>query len=305
MAQKLEFGDVLKVFEERGFVLLDDTYVNSETPLRYRCKCGNESKMSYKNAKKGRNCAECGRKSQSVSKTKFTIEFIRNYFEEHYCVLISEEYKPSRDKTKDKLEYICSCGNHAEISWYQAYHSGTNCGNCRSLRVGDIKRKYSIDDVRELFAEQGKILLENEFKNSITPMRYICKCGRESRTNLNNFFKGKDCYDCRNGKISELMKDPNLTDEERGIRRTLRANRNWRQSVYRRDNYTCQCCGTRGSDINAHHIFNFADNPDLRTAVDNGITLCVDCHYGFHKQYGKRHTTDGQLNEFIALRSGE
>lgn len=305
MAQKLEFGDVLKVFEERGFVLLDDTYVNSETPLKYRCKCGNESKMSYKNAKKGRNCAECGRKSQSISKTKFTIEFIRNYFEEHGCVLISEEYKPSRDKTRDKLKYICSCGSNAEASWYQAFHYGTSCSNCRSLRIGNLKRKYTIDDVRELFSEQGKILLENEFKNSLTPMRYICKCGRDSRINLNNFLKGRDCYECRNGKISELMKDPNITDEEREIRRGLRANKDWRVSVYKRDNYTCQCCGSRGGEINAHHIFNFADNPDVRTSIENGITFCSECHKDFHKRYGVRNTNGTQLNEFLSCRGGE
>jgi 5-methylcytosine-specific restriction endonuclease McrA len=192
----------------------------------------------------------------------------------------------------------------AEVSWYQAFHYGTSCSNCRSLRIGDIKRKYTIDDVRKLFAEQGKILLENEFKNSLTPMRYICKCGRESHTNLNNFFKGKDCYDCRNDKISELKKDPDLTDEEREIRRGLRANKDWRQSVYQRDNYLCQCCGNRGSGLNAHHIFNFADNPDVRTEISNGITLCVECHNGFHKRYGKRKTTDEQLNEFITEARG-
>jgi 5-methylcytosine-specific restriction endonuclease McrA len=305
MAQKLEFSQVQKVFEERGFVLLEDSYVNSETPLRYRCECGNESQMSYKNVKKGRSCSECGKKKLSKAKTKFTIEYIRDYFQEHDCDLLSNEYKPSRDKTKDKLEYVCSCGSHAEISWYQAFHSGTNCGNCRSLRIGDIKRKYSLDDVRELFAEQGKLLLETEFKNSLSPMRYICKCGNESHTNLNNFFKGKDCYQCRNEKISELMKDPEITDEERALRRTLRENKSWRLEVYERDNYTCQCCGKRGTKLNAHHVFNFADNPDVRTSADNGVTLCINCHKDFHKQYGVRNTDDKQLSEFLSSRGGE
>jgi hypothetical protein len=303
MAQKLELKDVQKVFEERGFVLLDDTYINSETPLRYRCKCGNESKMSYKNAKKGRNCAECGKKKLSKANTKFTIEFINTYFQENGCTLLSNEYKPSADKTKHKLQYVCSCGNTAEISWYQAFHSGTSCSNCRSTKIGDIKRKYSVEDVCQLFAEQGKLLIETQFKNSLTPMRYICKCGKESQITLNNFFKGKDCYDCRNDKISERLRDPNITDEERELKRNLRANTEWRTSVYERDNYTCKCCGVRGRKLNAHHIFNFADNPNVRTDVDNGITLCVECHYDFHKQYGKRNTTDAQLRAFISLKA--
>lgn len=304
MAQKLEFKDVQKVFEERGFELLENTYINSETPLKYKCKCGNESKMSYKNAKKGRSCVECGKKKLSTSKTKYTIESIRKHFEDHGCTLISEEYEPSRDKTKNKLKYLCKCGNIAEISWYQALHSGTNCTNCRTLRAIEARTKYSIEDLRLLFEKQGKTLLETEFKNSLTPMRYICKCGSESHTNLNNFLKGKDCYSCRNNKISDQMKDPDLTDAERELRRSLRANKEWRKAVYERDDYTCQCCGNRGGEINAHHILNFADNPDVRTDIQNGITLCKGCHTDFHKRYGSRNTTGNQLAEFMASLGG-
>lgn len=55
----------------------------------------------------------------------------------------------------------------------------------------------------------------------------------------------------------------------------------WRRAVYRRDNYTCQKCGIKGCrkhPLNAHHIKSFADYPELRFEVSNGITLCGDCH---------------------------
>lgn len=297
IAKKLTFEYVKNVFSERGFVLLDTEYTNSETPMSYLCLCGTESKMSYKNVKKGRSCAECGKKKLSTSKTKYDIEFIRKYFEKSGYTLVSTQYNA------DKLDYTCSCGKESSIAWRHALHHGIGCRSCGHLKIGEAKRKYSIEDVKELFAKQGKVLLENEFKNSLTPMRYICKCGNKSTMNLNNFFKGKDCYDCRNNKISESMKDPNLTDEERILRRSLRKDKAFRTGVYVRDNYTCQCCGERGGEINAHHIFNFADNPEIRTDIDNGITLCIDCHVDFHKQYGKRNTTDEHLAEFIAGRA--
>jgi 5-methylcytosine-specific restriction endonuclease McrA len=59
--------------------------------------------------------------------------------------------------------------------------------------------------------------------------------------------------------------------------------RQWRDAVYRRDNYTCRHCGdSRGGNLQAHHVKPYASNPELRYAVGNGLTLCQDCHERLH-----------------------
>lgn len=58
----------------------------------------------------------------------------------------------------------------------------------------------------------------------------------------------------------------------------------WRNSVFKRDDYTCQHCLERGGDLNAHHIKPFARYKKDRYKIENGITLCVDCHREEHRK---------------------
>ena len=65
----------------------------------------------------------------------------------------------------------------------------------------------------------------------------------------------------------------------------------WRESVFKRDAYTCMLCSKKNGlgktvILNADHIKPFAHYPALRYEIDNGRTLCVSCHrktdtYGF------------------------
>lgn len=68
-----------------------------------------------------------------------------------------------------------------------------------------------------------------------------------------------------------------ITPKNRAIRRSIDY-RLWREAIFARDNFTCQECEQRGGSLHAHHIKPFAYFPELRFAIDNGLTLCVECH---------------------------
>lgn len=61
----------------------------------------------------------------------------------------------------------------------------------------------------------------------------------------------------------------------------------WRTSVFKRDRYTCQECGTTGIFLNADHIKPQSLFPELRLETSNGRTLCVPCHRNT-STYGER-----------------
>ncbi len=60
--------------------------------------------------------------------------------------------------------------------------------------------------------------------------------------------------------------------------RTSKEYKAWRKAVFEHDNYTCQHCGQRGGDLEADHIKQFAYYVDLRFELENGRTLCKECH---------------------------
>jgi 5-methylcytosine-specific restriction endonuclease McrA len=84
--------------------------------------------------------------------------------------------------------------------------------------------------------------------------------------------KGEQHYKWKGGRPWERFKHPEYLA--------------WRNAVLERDGYVCQHCGRQCKKyergLAAHHIRPYADYPDLRYEVSNGITLCRQCHMSIH-----------------------
>jgi hypothetical protein len=121
--------------------------------------------------------------------------------------------------------------------------------------------------------------------------------GRKYSTRWN---KGKTAE--TDSRILTGENHPNWNDGITPINNKIRTSANgvmWRKAVLVRDNFTCQKYGVRGGVLCAHHINNFAEFPELRFAIDNGITLCEKAHKDFHHLYGVKNNTKEQLQEFL------
>ena len=79
-------------------------------------------------------------------------------------------------------------------------------------------------------------------------------------------------------------------------------NHAWRQAILERDGYLCVCCPETEviseDDLVAHHLESFDTNPELRSRLSNGITLCKFHHDEFHRRYGKNRITRREFLEF-------
>lgn len=84
---------------------------------------------------------------------------------------------------------------------------------------------------------------------------------------------GKNNINYKHGKSSETL-----------ARDLTKVNR-WRRRIFERDRYKCQKCGDdKGGNLRAHHIKTWANFPELRYELTNGITLCDSCHKWVHSK---------------------
>lgn len=196
------------------------------------------------------------------------------------------------------LKLLClKCGTPQERKWSQVIRSG--CTTCYY-----DSQKLTIEYIRDEFKKVGYDLQTKIFTDyKKQKLYYFCDKGHYTYIVWNDFQQGCRCSECARERMrgdTSPRWNPNLTDEERLKKRASYEYTLWRMAVFHRDDFRCKCCGcNRGKDFNAHHIVNFTGNKDLQLDVNNGITLCEECHEDFHWTYGYENNDLSQLAEYV------
>ena len=145
----------------------------------------------------------------------------------------------------------------------------------------------------------------------------ICKtCGKQFKIFPSdvNYGRGNFCsMKCR-GHFYTAERHPNWNDGATIKNDQLRKSKpykEWRTAIFIRDRKTCVLCGkkyskrqTLSAQIEADHIKPRYLFPELTLVINNGRTLCIDCHiktptYFNHKYTRADFEEGGKLHKYV------
>ena len=153
------------------------------------------------------------------------------------------------------------------------------CVICNKDLIRNQKRVCSIDCRRKYMSIWNK-------KNGVIPPIQKGKKWSKEQKEKHSILMSNRINPMKNPVvIKKLQERKKITYDMRGRKTDLNKRirmsleyKLFRKSVFERDKYQCRFCGIRGGYLIVDHIKPFAYYPELRFAIDNGRTLCRDCH---------------------------
>lgn len=261
-------------------------------------------------------CRRCG-KSQPPIQYEKNRKTCRSCRKEYKAKHIKEcEFCKKEFRTAKKSDRFCNPKCFSQTRVAVVSRDCAYCGNQVEM-APSVKERNALSYCNQKCRTQHmKMTMVGENNPNYDRIEKPCDgCGKTTLfqpfllRSLKHNFCSSECHKRNIGRFYSGSNNPNwnkhLTPEERLETRRYPEYYEWRKKVYERDSYTCQCCGSsKSGTLNAHHIENYSSNKSKRTDVDNGITLCVDCHGAYHKEYGYFNNTPDQLIEFFNIYQG-
>ena len=263
--------------------------------------CGKEIEVNKNRIKRSKNLF-CSTECHGLWKSENLVgKSNHNYKKESHikcnCDYCNKEFETTKTKYNKSKNHFCS--RECQGKWNNKKVK-CNCSYCgKEFEVGQYnnsKHHYcSKECYNKLREEKGKIKCNCAYCNKELNVK------KSQYNNNGNNFCDNECYAKFNRGENHPRYNPDLTDEERDKeRKIIKGYTEAVKETYERDNYTCQCCGKRGNgNLNAHHIYGYAEHKDLRTDIDNLVSLCEECHKRYHKQYGYTNNNYKDFRTFL------
>lgn len=235
---------------------------------------------------------------RKIAKKKTNEEFTIQVYE-----LVGNDYEFLEDyiNAKTKISTIHHrCGHKYQVTPDDFLNGGNRCPVCQPNR----KKSHAdyVKDIKEAHCDEFTVMSEYTTSKSKVLIRHNV-CGEINNVEATSALLYGGCKRCgteRRSGSKHYKYNPNLSEEDRVRRENQRGDiMRWVKQVFEHGDYTCQKCDVRGKELNAHHIDSWDIHPNERFEVNNGATLCVDCHKEFHMEYGYGNNYRHQYIEFI------
>jgi len=187
------------------------------------------------------------------------------------CNYCGKDFEKKPSHSRSKWETMKSCSKSCAKMGHKSWNKGIPLSEGQKLHLSTVLAGRTTNTGRTHFKTGNKEGLATQFKKGQTSYW-------KGKKNPN--FQGENNPNWRGGVTPEHLK----------IRWSVKM-KNFRNEIFKRDNYTCQQCGRKRKPadrviLNIHHIKSFATCDELRFDEHNVVTLCEECH---HKTdtYGK------------------
>lgn len=299
------FGEeyLINIWDKKNNVSPFDISYKSNMDIIFKCKNGHTFVRRPYIFLKTQSCKECEHYNKSLG------VLYPKALDVWSCEndLTAYDYTPGRS---DVVKWKCNNGIHDDYNRNIKSSVAMNfeCPHCKSHSSHpNTWNRLKLEGKK--FGELSVVSFYNTDKYG-TLWNCKCSCGTDSIVRGCDLTSGK-VVTCGNRSIHRIGENNsnwrNGVTEKNYSERHSNEYLEWRKKVFAKDYYTCQCCGMSCSNLQAHHLNSFANFPLLRVDIENGITLCDNCHDvkkngSLHNVFGCIDITPEQLEEYINIR---
>ena len=259
-----------------------------------------------------KNCVNCGKvveryPSQVLGTVYCTRECRSEYHKKHFTVVF-HCHNCGKEKRVRKANFNYEgrnfCSRKCKDEWQKEGLKGNN--------NPFYNKKHTLETRLKVSETKKSMNLKGEKAHNYNRQPVICsECGKITyKTQYliqrsKHHFCSLECHGKWKSKYNVGENNPNwnpnLTAAERERGRKYPEYYMFIKKVMERDNFTCDICGFYGKwgeGLNVHHLNSYDWDVNNRTNINNGITLCEECHTDFHKMNGYGKNTKEQYIEF-------